>query len=627
MMQAIEQQTEAIRILASGLQTTSKKDQASENDRLRERIRELEYKKLQSLSREVPSGGYIRGSVPTEPASMFDVGSHTPSHRGSVYSHEDYDSPQNGGYPRKRLTSKMRTGSLKNLDSPLNSSFGQRILASRQGHGDNNPDYHNYSAERDYDEIYTERPTERQNKYIPARSLQFDTQIEHSDYGNYPQQQTHYENPSYRQGTKNGRRKEASSLAYLDDESERSRSMGSKELEEEQESGHQRRKKSRNKTKAVTVQEVPDEDDDTSQIVRKKGRKKTVKKHTIVKSSGDLADTQKQRKIKARTRMQAFGWAMAYTRIILAHTYRRVERRKTIAKKSIIDAFTFFGYNAQEFFIENVGKQIKAFYGEKKSMVLVSGQEKGMFGGGKKVSMEEQESRIKNLIMPKMRAMLDATLSATTEAKFPLALSSFIATITENQSAPPERFLLDFEINRLSFTHFGTMKDMTEDHSKMIIGMFVLVRIMIYQFFVMPWTEIRKGVGLAPPPKDSLAKLNLKTIASILYHSVLDFFKGKVPIQSGNQKFLPPHLKIKPTNTIMAAPTSDEAEQASSKKPSEEAIQGLYTKKELEVFFSTRAQDASHIKGMLEQVLRNIYKITHRIHLENKAKLEEVKSP
>ena len=46
---------------------------------------------------------------------------------------------------------------------------------------------------------------------------------------------------------------------------------------------------------------------------------------------------------------------------------------------------------------------------------------------------------------------------------------------------------------------------------------------------------------------------NLLTIGSILYHVVLDFFRGSVPIYPNNQVFLSVNLKIKPRNVALVA--------------------------------------------------------------------------
>jgi len=43
------------------------------------------------------------------------------------------------------------------------------------------------------------------------------------------------------------------------------------------------------------------------------------------------------------------------------------------------------------------------------------------------------------------------------------------------------------------------------------------------------------------------------TVSSILYHIVLDFYRGSVPIVQNNQAFLPVELKIKPRNVPLAA--------------------------------------------------------------------------
>lgn len=397
--------------------------------------------------------------------------------------------------------------------------------------------------------------------------------------------------------------------------------------------GRKPRKPSTQRIESLNEMPFDDEEDDgegkparRKLTSRKNTRTKTIKKTITVVSQEEINKMKQEKKAKARKALKNILWAAAYPKLILAFTRRKVIRRKTTVYKTIIDGFGYFNNNAQDFFAENLFKQIKAFYLERKSMVLTSGEEKGLFGS-KKISSDEIEDKVKNLIMPKMRALLNQLIHCTMEGTFPVQLAEFIANISENGCAPPNHFLFEFEIRRLQYTHYGTLKNLTDNHSKMIIGMFLLMRVLIYQFFVKPWTEIRKGSKLDPPGKEDQTKLNLKTIASILYHCLMDLYKSKLPVIPGNQNFLPPELKIKPRTDILHTERGKD-EEAKKKSAEEDVIEGLYTKKQLEGFFVTKATDANQVKASLNEVLNNIYASTHKVYLAKKAiPREEVKSP
>ena len=100
---------------------------------------------------------------------------------------------------------------------------------------------------------------------------------------------------------------------------------------------------------------------------------------------------------------------------------------------------------------------------------------------------------------------------------------------------------------------------------------------------------------------------NLVTIGSILYHIVLDFYRGSVPIIQNNQSFLPVELKIKPRNVPLTATGKKELKpiinflddvpdlnEQEAIKPKEEKgkepepITGFFTKNELKSCFVDR---------------------------------------
>lgn len=312
-----------------------------------------------------------------------------------------------------------------------------------------------------------------------------------------------------------------------------------------------------------------------------------------------------------RKKLQALLWLIAYGPLILQETHQRVHRRKMTSRKTILDAYSAFNNDAQKFFLDNAKPFFEALYNEKKPMTLIESGKKGFFGS-KKLSQKDMEGRVQNIIMPKLRALLNAIITKVTSDSFPESLACFIASISENQCTPPDRFLFDFEIKRLNFSYFGTLKNMAELHSKMIIGMFLLIRVFIFQFLVSPWNQLcNTDLKL---PKDDLTKKNLKTIASILYHIVMDIFRGKVPVVANNQRFLPTEMKIRPRPQNLKIDGMEEGTKISD----EDVLEGLYSKKELGAFFSLRFHDVNQLKGLFEEFLNRVYKLTHKVHLENK---------
>lgn len=88
---------------------------------------------------------------------------------------------------------------------------------------------------------------------------------------------------------------------------------------------------------------------------------------------------------------------------------------------------------------------------------------------------------------------------------------------------------------------------------------------------------------------------NLVTIASILYHIVLDFYRGSVATHANNQAHLPVELKIKPKSVPLPALDKQEevdedtaVNKKEEKSKEAEPISGLFTKNELKACFVDR---------------------------------------
>ena len=338
-----------------------------------------------------------------------------------------------------------------------------------------------------------------------------------------------------------------------------------------------------------------------------KGGPKT-KRSILTKNTRKKTKTMGGKAMDARTRLKTYLWVVVYPALFFNHTHVRAHKRKATIRHSIINSYGTFTGEVQRFFADELKLQLESIYNEKKSMVIVEGIEKGFFGK-KSLSQKETDNRIYNLIMPKLRKLLNVLIEKAKGAEFPESLIKFIASITENQSVPPDRFLFEFEVRRLNFTHLGTLKGMTSLHSKMIIGMFLVIRVIVYQFLVQPWNELKHLDYKIPA--DETAKRNLKTIASVLYHATMDLFRGKVPVAVNNQVFLSVDMKVKGRVSPLKTP---ELMNEKVKVSEEDVMSGLFTKKELTNLFGQKMQDINDLKGLIYEFLDHIYNKTHQIH-------------
>lgn len=105
---------------------------------------------------------------------------------------------------------------------------------------------------------------------------------------------------------------------------------------------------------------------------------------------------------------------------------------------------------------------------------------------------------------------------------------------------PPSNFLFDFEISRLNFTVYGTYKNMNPAKIKMLIGSFVIVRVLIYDIILRPWNHL---TNIKP---NELLNKNIRNVASVLMQDFLDYVKSNLPINLNNQEHVSSDKRVKP---------------------------------------------------------------------------------
>lgn len=107
-----------------------------------------------------------------------------------------------------------------------------------------------------------------------------------------------------------------------------------------------------------------------------------------------------------------------------------------------------------------------------------------------------------------MIEILETFKASITKTNFPSSVIDFLASISCDNSVLPHRFLTQFEASCLEFSHYGKLKyiflllifyffvrNVTPMMSQMIIGMFVLVKSLVYVFLNQPWMFI-PGISL-----------------------------------------------------------------------------------------------------------------------------------
>ena len=70
-----------------------------------------------------------------------------------------------------------------------------------------------------------------------------------------------------------------------------------------------------------------------------------------------------------------------------------------------------------------------------------------------------------------------------------------LVSLIEKSAIVPDFYLTDFELRRLEFTYGGTLRNTNEMRGKLLIGGYVLIRILLQEVIMRPW-QLLPGVKM-----------------------------------------------------------------------------------------------------------------------------------
>ena len=370
---------------------------------------------------------------------------------------------------------------------------------------------------------------------------------------------------------------------------------GSKLIDEDEDEAENMKNISRTKKKTATLSKIFSETDVSEN-----------KKSTVLDNK--LASAERRKKLAA------FGWVIAYT-YVLKQEVRRVARvRKNKRATIMITEQQKIAHLAQEFIKNAIFKELEFIYKESK-MVNVA-----CVVDNKKFNEKDANLKIKEYFVPKLRRLFDQLISYTNENTIPHELLGFMASISENNCVPPPNFYTEFELKRLKFSEFGTIKGVTDKTAKLVIGMFLFVRVLIFEIVLYPWSKAKDFVqGIR---YNALVEKNLKTFASILHIVFNDYIRSVVPVDLKSQADLSAEDKIKPMpgGRLIYIPEMEDPEEIRKRyPPKDEAVAGLYTKEELYVLFKNNKAEADQLKAYVDHWLDKLHKITNSYYKKNRS--------
>eukprot|EP01017_Pseudomicrothorax_dubius_P034700 TRINITY_DN4783_c0_g1_i9.p1 TRINITY_DN4783_c0_g1~~TRINITY_DN4783_c0_g1_i9.p1 ORF type:complete len:180 (-),score=39.73 TRINITY_DN4783_c0_g1_i9:251-790(-) len=175
-------------------------------------------------------------------------------------------------------------------------------------------------------------------------------------------------------------------------------------------------------------------------------------------------------------------------------------------------------------------------------------------------------------------------VSETKATNFPKPFFEFLSRITSNGVPALPNYLFEFELNRLVFTNFSTLKEMTDIRRKMIITCFILVRALLYTNILRVY-EVNPSYNSKPNVKTMLL-----TMGSIISVMIRDYLRLNMHMVPNNQVHLPVELKAKARGAYKAedVPTFNIPKTKKGEDP--EWIEGLFSKEMMPSVFEDQSQ-------------------------------------
>ena len=120
----------------------------------------------------------------------------------------------------------------------------------------------------------------------------------------------------------------------------------------------------------------------------------------------------------------------------------------------------------------------------------------------------------------RVKAVFNALVANTTPGEIPEPLLAFCHSFAHKGAFMPNNFLTQFELDRLKINNrFGTLDECTLSTRGLLIGMFIIGKILIVKIFLNP-SEVSPGIKIS----DQSLK-NFKIVASLVHHIFLLYIK------------------------------------------------------------------------------------------------------
>ncbi|CAD8206691.1 unnamed protein product [Paramecium pentaurelia] len=327
----------------------------------------------------------------------------------------------------------------------------------------------------------------------------------------------------------------------------------------------------------------------------------------------------------AKINFKIFRDQFIYIALYFYRLRKYIESRKQMALNQKGEQAIKCLQNFLEMFQKNSSKVIVQFSSNKDNLNI---------SDKRKILEAEMKQRVQNLKIQTKK--LFQTLISNFNAKdIKPETIEFLGSILHDYEFPIQNFLFLFEINRLNFTHFGQLVNMTDIKAQCLLISLILIRVFILRIILKPWAEFPDRVK-----KKELFEQNCYIVGSLMYQIIMDLLKSKWFSKLGNQSHLPSKYKTypRPLGPLLSDNyqlPEDVAEVRLIRLLEEPLIMGLANREDLKSILEDDKPFCNEQQKVITQWAENIYKLVHQNYLlkqkqkrkeryENKLKFIEV---
>jgi len=176
----------------------------------------------------------------------------------------------------------------------------------------------------------------------------------------------------------------------------------------------------------------------------------------------------------------------------------------------------------------------------------------------------------------------------------------------QDRSFLPGDYLTSFEIDRFHITRYATLEKMTPDTSKMLIGCYAIIRVMLCRVLMKPWLTFHQF------HQDEIDPTNAHVVASVIYQAFMEVFFQKNPIVADNQIHLAKNEKIHPVKQRTRALDSKKLPAGTDEDEFEGIVEGFFNKESLKSFIKDRPALYAKVIAWVHTILDCCYENTKK---------------